>query len=161
MPSTGEMAGDDILVRLRDAFWSVPYPGDDNLVYDNRRSHLSCAEVRDKLCGLHWSAIPDDLIDDDVADLFFMTAAGIQFYLPGYIRLALLNPGKYFSLTAGLIRFLTAPEDPVERAEFQLVFGSFNDRQRAAIRDFLKVCGERLPADFGDTSTAAIESFWA
>jgi hypothetical protein len=135
------------------------YPGDTRLVYDNSRSHLSCATVRDKLTGLDWTEVSESLIVDDVADLFFMTSEARRFYLPAYIKVVVHAPEKYYSLHSGLVDILGANVTDV--VEFHATFDGYNCKQRQAIRLFLEYSSVVNPVDFAESVAKAISLFWS
>ncbi|WP_046246974.1 DUF6714 family protein [Hymenobacter terrenus] len=75
----------ELIAEITAAFKDEPYPGDDNIVYDNTGVHLECIEIRDAFKGHLWHQVPDDVLSTKRTGLSFMSKEGFKYYLPTFM----------------------------------------------------------------------------
>lgn len=78
-----------VLTRIERAFPVGPAPTDDHLV-----EHVcaECDDLRRLFRGVQWTDLPDKVIDENFDKLPLLTAEAFVYYVPAYIRRAVLNP---------------------------------------------------------------------
>ena len=79
-----------LIAKIYEAFSSVPYPGDDQLI-----EHLcdECFRLRDDFKGKKPIDIDTDTISYHFDSLPLFSAEAKRYYLPAYLRESILNPG--------------------------------------------------------------------
>jgi hypothetical protein len=148
----------DVIRSIDLAFGELPYPGDENIVYDNSPTHLACVKARRKLEGLHWKDVGANRLRDSTEELSFMTPAAFRFYLPAYMNAVLSFPERLVTINEGLIWMMTLTEE--NRADFVNKFSPLTQVQGRAVVMFLRESASRNPVGFGDAVDAAIVSYW-
>ena len=81
-----------LIARLEQAFEGPAAPASDRVVYDNSGAHLECAQIRAKFAGRHWRELGIDDLEGEADALAFFTPEAFDFYLPAFIRAAVLHP---------------------------------------------------------------------
>jgi hypothetical protein len=77
--------------RLEEAFGHIPVPEPEETVYDSSGDDLEFLEVAELLGGRHWRELDaDDLMYQHDA-LAFLSPEDFRFYLPAFVRFALLD----------------------------------------------------------------------
>lgn len=100
-----------VLEKIRVGFQSLPYPGDQNIVYDNTGNHLECVKIQKELEGKHWSEVsPETLVRENSA-LCFMTPSAFRFYLPAYLSQVVQDFQNSDVLPENIMQFLTLPTE--------------------------------------------------
>jgi hypothetical protein len=92
MMSTEEDDIVEVLALLDAAFGDLEVPPDDRIVYDNSGHHLECIETRAKFRRRHWRNLSNEDLAGEADSLCFLTPEAFRFYLPAFIRAALLDP---------------------------------------------------------------------
>ncbi len=93
-----------------EAFADVPYPGDDNIVLDNRPSSLEAHEIRGLLLGQLPSEMTFDVLQKCGASaLSFMTDSAYRFFLPCFMAFSILDYRTADVVPEQLIYVLTLP----------------------------------------------------
>ena len=67
------------------AFHEEPYPGDENIVYDNTGTHAECEETREAFKGHRWQQVPDEVLSPENSGLSCMSEQGFKYYLPAFM----------------------------------------------------------------------------
>ena len=95
---------EDFLRKLEDAFSNTPYPKDDKII---RQRRIDSKQINDSLKGKHWTEIPLDTLISYRDKLTYFTVEGFRFYLPAFIRAAILHPREVDTLIDYLMFDLT------------------------------------------------------
>jgi hypothetical protein len=102
----------DSLINELDAhFQAVPYPGDEDIVYDNSGTHLECQSIQQKFKGKDWQNVSTQMLLDEQTALAFMSARGFAYFLPAYLRFALVDIDEADMIPINLVYSLTLPTD--------------------------------------------------
>lgn len=147
----------DIAREVEDAFATVTYPGDDNLV--SNPNYYECSEVIDAFRGKHWRDISLGALFDhrDKAGLF--SPEGFRFYLPCYLVAGLIH-NNVADTRGFLFSLLTPPESEGPRMDRFLKRISLLDaRQKAALRRFIELWVE-TETSYPDPNRDRALRFW-
>lgn len=75
----------ELIEEITAAFQQEPYPGDENIVYDNTGTHLECEETREAFKGHRWQQVPDEVLSMENTGLSCMSKQGFKYYLPAFM----------------------------------------------------------------------------
>lgn len=132
--------------EIEEAFASLPYPGDDNLVEKDSIEYL---EVAGRFRGKHWQDwkdSPTGLLMKTVGDLSFFSPVAFCYYLPLYMLQGLLDNTEY-PFTGDVITCLDPAVIPgTDRVSRRL--GAMNHAQLTAVLAFLKYISEKQGTAF-------------
>lgn len=135
-------AQEELKGQIKTAFGSVAFPSHQGLrgsmAMDN---YATDAEVESITASqdIHgeWWQIPQDELRYCVLALSYLDAAGVLFYLPAYLRMALDDVGKKRLWVLDLVDTALSDDDPGHRAYLEGRLSMLNDAQR-------KVCVRAL-----------------
>ncbi|HSL66532.1 MAG TPA: DUF6714 family protein [Actinomycetota bacterium] len=125
---------EDVLHQIGEAFADAPRPPDAELL------HESCADDNDiaSLYGIpHWREVPDAVVEQEYAALFFLSPAGFRHFLPASMSFALRNRHSAAAAVGSTVYALTPGEGNL-RAFSVSKFDLFDEAQRAAVVAFLE-----------------------
>lgn len=74
-----------LIEEITAAFQQEPYPGDENIVYDNTGTHSECEETREAFKGHRWQQVPDEVLSPENSGLSCMSEQGFKYYLPAFM----------------------------------------------------------------------------
>lgn len=74
-----------LIAEITAAFHEEPYPGDENIVYDNTGTHSECEEIREAFKGHRWQQVPDEVLSMENTGLSCMSEQGFKYYLPAFM----------------------------------------------------------------------------
>lgn len=147
----------DAVNRIQQAFLAVPYPGDDNLV--DHPAYPDVAEVRDEFRGQTWLDADVELLRRNVEALSFFTPEAFRYYLPAFLRAALLEPRRADIIPQFVCLSLTPPKDDgPQLRRFRKQMHLFSSDQKDAIRSFLTYAQEHLALA---EARQALHRFWS
>lgn len=75
----------ELIEEITAAFQQEPYPGDENIVYDNTGTHAECEETREAFKGHRWQQVPDEVLSPENSGLSCMSEQGFKYYLPAFM----------------------------------------------------------------------------
>ncbi len=158
---------DRLINEIEHAFSSVEYPGDEALI-ETRGAHLEKEGVRDFFRGKNWREINlDGLLNefnqDHSACLWFMSDQAVRYYLPAFMKIALMEFDKSDLLADQVVHLLT-PERlaGTEFERFLSLVHPFSDEQKSAIAHFLSYMKKYHEHDISEpTPSVALNRFWS
>lgn len=140
---------------IREAFAEVPYPGDSSIAYDP--DDWEGRDINLDFSGYHWRELPHAIVSYHDSALSFLSAAGMQFYLPAYLLAALESDGDVLDSVLYALR----PSEDQRKDYFESPEASFTTLQRRAVRAFLEwVRDEVAESDGGDAARQALDAYW-
>ncbi len=105
-----EKERDNLVERIEQVFKDTVYPGDDNLT--NADHCGECAEISEAFRGKQWSELHDvKFLRYHESALSLFKPAAFHYYLPAFIRGALLDPESADIILSGLEFHLTPQSD--------------------------------------------------
>jgi len=131
---------EELTQKIRVAFADNAYPGDANLARVNTDVHCEYKTIRVAFRGRDWRNLDDELAREAAESLFFFSARGFQFFLPGLMLWTLTHYARDHGLGDSLVYALTplAHDSRVLKSAFDWIDG-FNMTQRQTIREYLQV----------------------
>jgi hypothetical protein len=131
-----------VVKQIEEAFSDTPYP---------QETGIYGYSIDYDLQGKHWKEITPDIIFRQRGELSFITFEAFRFYLPVFMRAALLHYDEVDTLPGNLISHL-APEPP-ESSHYDYALrkhNHFNQVEQAAILAFLEALRRLYPAEYSD-----------
>ncbi|NDJ74695.1 MAG: hypothetical protein GYB65_00435 [Chloroflexi bacterium] len=134
-----------LVERIKAAFASCKYPGDDQLVTNTSDEDLESVQIANAFRGKTWEDISLEMLEYHRGDLIFFTPEAFCHYLPAYL-IAAITGGKVLGLElrASLVDSLTPPRKPgyaldwfMERAK------RFTPAQVGVIQDYFCLMSEK------------------
>lgn len=128
-----------LVAQIEQAFANTIYPGDDKLI--NANHCPECEEIALAFQGKLWLQLTDvGFLRYHEAAMSLMYPEGFRFYLPAFLRAALIDPEAADIIHDGLEFHLTPPE--TEGAEAMEYFlnrvSGFTKNQKQVIKAFLQ-----------------------
>jgi len=106
------MSADDLIAKLNESFQNEPYPGDSNIVDNNKPDYdLESLQIRDTFKVHTWQTLSDELMQYEQGGYIFLSKKGLKYYLPAYLRLAVRDYIGADSIPDGLVFSLTLPTE--------------------------------------------------
>lgn len=139
------------------AFASVPYPGDDKIVAHPNTSLAS--HLPALLAGKHWKEVPLEVIIQENLSLALFTPEGFRFYLPAFLRAALLYPDQVDILPSNIFSRLTPPDEEIQMQDFLNRVNGFTQEQIESIKAFVKMYVS-IESSYPDPRQDKASSFW-
>jgi Family of unknown function (DUF6714) len=131
-----------IASRIREAFASVPYPGDDRLVPQTAHRDPEREQIATDFAGRDWRELGVEVARGEPEGLFLMSPLAFRFYLPAYALAAVADPFGSDLVPAAVVQSLTPPPDSDDAARwFEERVGGLSAEQVDAMRDVLKFIG--------------------
>jgi hypothetical protein len=141
----------DLIEKIERAFANTQYPGDENIA--NKDHCGECEELYLQFKGKHWSELTDvEFLRYHNAGLSLFNPEAFRFYLPAYMRAALVDRQTADVIVDSLQFHLMVPENTGTEAEewlrnvgvslvsyFLGKVTGFNAEQREAIRAYLEL----------------------
>lgn len=149
---------DNLSHEIERAFAGVENPGKDKLV--EYPDHWESPEVVESFADMHWDAVPLDTLVKHRLSLPLFTAEAFRFYLPAFLRAAVLHPAAVDTLTENAFYMLTPPESiGPEMEQFLARISGLSAQQKAVIAKFIKLYNER-ETSYPDPQRERAASFW-
>ena len=154
-----------LVQEIESAFSHVPYPGDNNIVYDISGHDLESVSIAEAFKGKHWKTLPSEFLRYHSSSLFFLSASGFRFYLPAYLLISILQ----FKVKDGfmIINDTIANLNPPQSAGVQMNYflqkvHDFTPEQKLAVKHFLIFMQEAYYQEpfIGKSIRAALNHFW-
>jgi hypothetical protein len=98
-----------LLHHIEESFGRVPYPGDEHIVADNSGWDPEYERPRTALRGRHWRDLPFETLYAVRSSLSFLSPEGYRFYLPAFMRTAIVDYDRADVLPSSVIGSLTLP----------------------------------------------------
>src|SRR5438270_13812260 len=91
-----DLYSQELARQVETAFSDVPYPGDDAIVplYDNEPHCDECANLARTFRSKNWQSVPLEILFLERGSLPLFTAEAFRYYLPAFLRAALLHSIK-------------------------------------------------------------------
>lgn len=159
MTGSTDDAQSGLVAQIESAFHDVPYPGDDHLVPKTPVSDRERQEIAHDFGGRDWHDLDVAYLRQRSEALFLLTPEAFRYYLPAYMRAAILDPVEADLVPAAVVMALT----PSERDEgiTSLVRARLRDLtppQRRAVAATLRYFASALSDHFqGDEARVALE----
>jgi hypothetical protein len=93
--------------HVEQVFDDVEYPGDDNLVYDQSGEHMECNEIAAKFQRQHWRDLDVITLRSEAAALFFFSERAYVYFLPAYLKTAILDPEEADTIPGAVVDSLS------------------------------------------------------
>jgi hypothetical protein len=144
------MTREELKAEIRAAFGSVPFPSHQGLrgsmAMDDYAPDAEVASITANQ-DIHgeWWQIPREELKQSELGLCYLDAAGVLFYLPAYLEMALDDVGKQRLWALQLLD--TAIDDPELRTYREGRLGLLNDAQRRACVNALQFLRLQLVDD--------------
>ncbi|MEO8610853.1 MAG: DUF6714 family protein [Chloroflexota bacterium] len=140
------------------AFDKSQYPGDDKIVAHPNTSISS--HLPALLAGKHWKELTLEVIIQENLSLPLLTSEGFRFYLPAFLRAALLFPDQVDILPSNIFSSLTPPdEEEIQMRDFLNRVNEFTQEQIEAIKSFVKMY-VAIESSYPDARRDKAISFW-
>jgi len=144
----------EALTRIDIAFSGVPRPDNDELHHPDSYDDMDLQRLYE--IG-SWRDMTDHDVIEEYAALNFLSAAGFRYFLPAYMRFALLNPDSPEAVVSSTIWALdpslySEGIDAYARSKYVL----FDEAQRAAIVTFLDAMTD---SSYGDDALRALQEW--
>lgn len=97
----------ELVAKIKTAFATRPYPGDDQLVDDP--ADYESAEIAEAFRGLHWSEPAPEMLEYNHSALTFFSDAAWRYYVPAFMLVILEHPDKIDMVDSWLIFGLLPP----------------------------------------------------
>ncbi|HVR97723.1 MAG TPA: DUF6714 family protein [Thermoanaerobaculia bacterium] len=143
-----EVAG--LLRRLEEAFGDLPKPVESELVFDNSGYHLECNQVKKMFGGRHWNSFSVQEIQFESDALSFFSPQGFRFYLPAFIRAAVLAYEEADLIPVAIVGKLISPEDMALASYFRERVDVLSPDQKQVVNEFLNFLRRHHAEDFGE-----------
>ena len=142
--------------KVRRAFGSAVYPGDENLVTG---SDPECFEIAAALRGREWSSVSPTLVRECAEALPLLTPAAFCYYLPAYL-LACIDAREQIDVAWDSVIFNLTPSPAREswQRRFRIRTDGFTALQAEAITAVLELMEEREHADWETAGMKRAES---
>jgi hypothetical protein len=152
MPSKAERQ--QLARKIRDAFSTNDYPGDDKLVVGDDPESL---QIRDVFKGKRWEEIPLSVLDYHYSSLSFFSPEAYRYYLPAFLLASVLNYRSAGMVPLSTILSLIAPKKQGKMMMdwFLGRVSGLTPAQKAAIREFLEFMYLEHGSDFPNVRLAA------
>jgi len=153
----------NLLNKITDAFRSVPYPGDGNIIVN--RQDLESLDIARAFRGMEWQKVPFETVFQHRDSLPFFSPAAFRYFLPAYMCHSILHYNDSDTLPEYIVYQLTPPRSNAPSEEwrwFNSNVGELDAKQRKAIVMYLQYMCIHHSADFphGDPKDA-LEMYWA
>ncbi len=153
-----EIRRKELIDRIHAAFSSVAYPGDTQLLADDCCDIDEIKELFGKPWNSHWSLVPEDVLQRNIASVAFFSPKAWLFYLPAFM-VCVLRHGD-FSLLGELVFCLTPLEEPQLFRRFETRKRQLSREQQQLVLEFLEfIKGDLEDAGWHD-ETARVIDFW-
>ena len=152
--STSSSNSAQLLELIDRAFGDAPRPEDAELLHPQS---MDDHDIQ-RLYGIrHWRDVPEAILEQEYAALFFLSPAAFRHFLPAYMSYALRHPGTDQAVVGSTVFALRPATDDLR--EFALSkFTLFDAPQRAAVLAFLEAMAKL--DDFGDETLAEALAHW-
>lgn len=145
---TGEIAA--LFTELDAAFGDLPIPGEDRIVYDNSGYHLECNQVRAKFRNRHWRDLTVEDLQGEADSLAFFTLEAFRFFLPAFIRVAVLDPVRADLIPDSILGSLVRPD----------LSGSWEERKEPLLETIRRLgMPEKLLLDLAPKADPELDAF--
>lgn len=148
----------EFVQKIEQAFAGAEHPGQDRLVaYPD---YWESPSVIESFADTAWDSVPLDTLINHRLSLPLFTPEAFRFYLPAFLRAAVLHPVAVDTLTENLFFMLTPPESA--GPEMDLFLGrvaGLNAAQKAVIRKFIKLYNE-TETSYPDPRRERSSNFW-
>ena len=150
----------EILARqVEEAFSNTIYPGDDQIITNPNLSITS--ELSQVFVGKHWKQIPLDLIAQERLSLPHFTPQGFCFYLPAFLRAALLYPDRVDILPDNIFYMLIPPDKASANWDnFSDRINGFTKQQLEVIKSFVQLYIS-IETSYPDPDREKTAQFWS
>lgn len=128
MPST-----ENVLAQIEHVFDSAPRPDDEALLHAESHDDMDIVALYDYA---HWRDIPDDVIEQEYAALFFLSPGGFRHFLPAYLSWVLRHPDSGAAVIESTLIALDPAYSPTETFSLSK-YSLLNTAQREAVIAFL------------------------
>lgn len=162
------MSNNDTTVRevlhvITEAFHSVQYPGDDNLI--TNRNDLESLEIELAFRGRKWQDLSFETVFKHRDSLPFFSPSAFRYYLPAYMCFSITNYSDSDTLPEYVVYQLSPPSNASQADEWQRFesnCSAFTKDQRKAIAVFLAYLWEHHSDDFPFCEPRkALETYWS
>ncbi len=146
--------------QIEAAFASREYPGDTHIVAD--AEDWESPEILEGLQGKAWDELSVATLFEQRLCLWMLTPEAFQYYLPAFIRAALLYPDQVDTLTEYTLFVLAPPAEEAEERKqrwFTCRVEGFDAAQKAAITEFVKLFVE-TETSYPDPDRDRTAAFW-
>ena len=145
---------DEALIRIDATFAGVPRPDNGELHHPESYDDMDLQrlyEIRS------WRDMTDQDVIEEYAALSFLSAAGFRYFLPAYMRFALLNPDSPQAVVSSTIWALDPNlySDGIA-AYARSKYALFDEAQRAAVVAFLEAMTD---SSYGDDALRALQEW--
>ncbi len=149
-----------IAARLEAAFASVPYPGDDN-ISASPQWHVN-AEMDHFFKGRNWPGLSPEELSEQRFSLYHFTPAAFRFFLPAYMRAALLHSEVVDTVWEFVFGCLAPPEDSDSSAMqwFMARVEGLTPDQRSAAKAYICFYTE-IENSYPDPRRQRALAFWS
>lgn len=157
--------------KFESAFGSVPYPGDDNILYEfNKREYGGINPLR-VIGTKNWRYLIDQYDGDknyiSLPYIFDLTDEAFHYYLPGYM-MVMAKYFNYCNVSANIIDDLLLYSETSDKAYLNKKnlkrFEMLSADQKHAVRLFLEYLiqeySEQMKFDHPDSAWMALEQYW-
>ena len=150
----------EIAAGLEAAFASVPYPGDDN-ISESSQGHVN-AEMLHFFKGRNWPDLSLEELREQRFCLYHFTPAAFRFFLPAYMRAALLHSEAVDNVWELVFGCLTPPEDSDFSAMqwFMARVEGLTANQRSAAKAYICFYTE-IETSYPDPRRQRALAFWS
>ena len=155
-----------LIERIKTAFATAPYPGDDNIALDPSGEDPESEQIAAHFKKVRWEGVNFVFLQsykgDESAALNFMSPDAFRYYLPAFILVSLERFRDSDLVPDAVISALTLPDrgDPLYKYKYDRIKG-FSPDQARAIRAFLEYMIKSHKNDFvSDEPRFALKSYW-
>lgn len=134
--------------QIEAAFGELPIPPVDRLVIDNSGQHLECNQVKAKFRGRHWRELSVEDLQYESEALAFFSPEAFRFFLPAFIRAALLHYDQADLIPMNVVSWFTPSDDPQLKPYRRERTESLTANQKAVVLRFIRYLRETHAADF-------------
>lgn len=132
----------ELVQEIEAAFTDTQYPGDNAIVplYENQPHCPECAGLANNFRGKTWRSISLETLAWERSSLPPFTDQAFQYYLPAFLRAALLHRLETDTLWENIFYTLTPPEEATgrEMASFVGRINGFNAGQKAVLKEYMR-----------------------
>ena len=153
---------ENLLKRIEVAFGSAPAPAQEQMLRDISCRDSECDAIRRDLIGKDWRALKIGTVAYRHSLPLYLTSSGYRYYLPGLMRLSLLNP-EIVDLPGYIANALTPPTNGQRRRAswMQDYKHAFTAEQQRVIRDFLRWANNRYEGgQWYESAGRALSAVW-
>ena len=157
---------EELARKIEAAFAKTPYPEKENLSREGTPEEKK--EVQDAFAGKHWKELSRDTLYSYYRELPMFTAEAFRFFLPAFLRVAVLHHPRHDPLGDAVVLFLS-PSTPEYPKSFQIHFQNqvnlFTEQERRMIINFLEVyleldLGQDSFFDYNPEELESVIEFW-